>query len=169
MGKYGQEVTRFLPWREISYLVACVMILLLSTASALRACEVVKMFTGMNLLSKASVPVHERFGGYDFLLVLNEERDENGILNAYIKGVLVPARWGFDVKLPNGKQVGQVMLHVVDPNLTKGIVEVTIEDDSCVYGDSVFFIKKGKEQILTTYRGTEIGVIINKYPEFWER
>jgi hypothetical protein len=129
-----------------------------------------QIFSASNLLSKATMPEHDGFGGYDFILVLNHERDETGILNSYVKGVLTAARWGFDVKLPNGTRVGQVMLHVVDPNLPKGTVEVIVDDDSCEYSDSIFLKgNKGNERIVATYRGSEIGTIINKYPEFWAR
>lgn len=109
------------PDEAILIAVASLIAVAPSNARGLGACELVQIFSSSNLLSKATLPAHDGFDGYDFLLVLNDARDERGILNSYIKGVLKPARWGFDVELPSGKRVGQVMLHVVVRSYQKAL------------------------------------------------
>jgi hypothetical protein len=116
------------------------------------ACEITRLMSGNTEVS--DVINHWDGSAYKTYLVRNNVRDQEGILNNWIKFELIPQRWGFDLELPNGRRFGQInkILNRWEVSASLGFV------DSCA--SSYVTLRKSKNGKMDVYNGlVKIGEI----------
>lgn len=148
---------RRISWRLIG--IATLLTLIHPNRSA--ACQIASLFSGDMTLAKVTIPPDPPYDGYNTYLVRNHMRDPEGVLTDFIKVELVPARWGFDVKLPSGERIGQVMVNVTEPNVPKGAVEISADESDCANVDLLLRIERSPNQVAVFSGKNQIGAIHN--------
>jgi hypothetical protein len=89
---------------RLTYLIIAGLLAVISENAG--ACEITRLMSGTS--SVATVLNASDDGIYKSYLVRNEVRDQEGVLNDWVKFELIPARWGFDLELPSGKRFAQI-------------------------------------------------------------
>jgi hypothetical protein len=131
------------------------MVLLLVSTSATSACEIVAMVSGDTKLAQVSNDVGAEV--YPTYLIRNNARNSEGILVETIRGELIPERWGYDVKLPNGKRVGLIGFE----GRTAVLDDIT-EDRGC-QPYKLTLVAVGDSTVVVLNHGNHIGTI-SRFP-----
>lgn len=120
------------------------------------ACEITRLMTGNSQVSE--ITNHWNGESYTTYLIKNNVRDNEGVLNDWIKFELIPQRWGFDLELPSGRRFAQV--NKVDEKW-----EVSASPgymDACAY--NYVTLRKGASGKMDVFEGlTKIGEI-DRFP-----
>jgi hypothetical protein len=91
---------------------------------------------------------------YETFLIRNAARGADGILHTFIKGELVPERWGFDLRNVNAEVVGQMY--------PDGTIDDFREEPSCKDVKLTFRYERAK--VVFEDQGKRIGSINRKFP-----
>jgi hypothetical protein len=91
---------------------------------------------------------------YETFLIRNAARGTDGVLNSFIKGELVPERWGFDLRNVHAEVVGQMY--------PDGTIDDFKGEPSCKDVKLTFRFERAR--VVFEDQGKRIGSITGKFP-----
>jgi hypothetical protein len=72
------------------------------------SCEMLKMLSGNNLIAFVQNKSEQPYNSYESYLIRSNARGPDGTLSSAIKAELVPQRWGYDLKRPDGTVIAVI-------------------------------------------------------------